>query len=315
MKLNVRSALAAVAGGVAGWVIWRGFGREWLPKHAVEQKRPLRYTGRTVLVDEIEMFFRDIGDPAKPPIVLIHGAGYDGESTFYKVIPQLTAHYRVVVVDLRSHGKSDRVRGRVTVDALAHDVAGVMDVLDLGPSTVFGYSLGGMVAQVLAAQRPDLVDQLHLGATTALAFGSSRIPMRSGIWFARGFTRISTAEQIAINFRYLRRTGAVEPPHERWLWSAMNARDTSLYWETVRALYRFDGRNAAAGIEAPTCVFVTVRDQVIRPAGQQDLASRIPDATIVEIDAGHEAIMTNPEEFVAALVGNAARDQEFPVVP
>ena len=57
----------------------------------------------------------------------------------------------MVAVDLRGHGKTDRVRERFSIDDLADDVAAVLAALGPGRYTVVGYSLGGLVAQALAA--------------------------------------------------------------------------------------------------------------------------------------------------------------------
>ena len=78
----------------------------------------------------------------------------------------LAAKYRVLRYDVRGHGKSAVAPAPYSVEALADDLAGLVEGLGLGPVHVVGLSLGGMTAQVLAVRRPELVLSLGLVATT-----------------------------------------------------------------------------------------------------------------------------------------------------
>jgi 3-oxoadipate enol-lactonase len=78
----------------------------------------------------------------------------------------LAAKYRVLRYDVRGHGRSAVAPAPYSVEALADDLAGLVEGLGLGPVHVVGLSLGGMTAQVLAVRRPELVASLALVATT-----------------------------------------------------------------------------------------------------------------------------------------------------
>jgi N-formylmaleamate deformylase len=97
-----------------------------------------------------------MGEPEKPPLVLIHGI-YDEWSSWELVYDDFLAEYRVYAVDLRGHGKSDKpARGYEPTDYAA-DVAGVIRSLGLSGIPVVGHSLGAVTTAYLAADYPELV--------------------------------------------------------------------------------------------------------------------------------------------------------------
>ena len=307
----MKRILGATAGIVGAWALWRLFGPDARPTFAPGQERPLQVPGRTVFVNGAELFVREIGPPDAPALVLLHGAGYDGEATFHRVIPQLAERHRLIVPDHRAHGKSDRTRGPVTMAELADDLAGVLDALDIRRVAVFGYSMGGMVALRFTVRYPERVSALILGATAAYPFAAVRSALPAAMWLARGFTRLSLTEQVLVNYRHLIRTRSIEPTHGRWMWNVLMSRDAALYWEAARAIGRFDGRQATAGTASPTLLLFTTRDQMFSQRSQRDLAGLVPHGRVVEIDAGHEAIFTHAADIageVEAFLGDGIAD-------
>ncbi len=77
----------------------------------------------------------------------------------WPVIPLLADGFRVVAVDLRGHGRSDRP-GIYSLELMRDEVVGVLDELKLSGVTPLGHSLGGAVAYLVAAARPGLVRRL-----------------------------------------------------------------------------------------------------------------------------------------------------------
>jgi pimeloyl-ACP methyl ester carboxylesterase len=151
----------------AVWAAWRLFGPAPAPRFAGPQRRPEGPVGRTVLVGRDEFFIREVGPSDAPPVLLLHGWLYDSHATWHRVVPGLAESHRVIMLDLRNHGKTDRVRSRFDIADLADDVARFIDTMGLGPLPVVGYSLGGMVAQELAVRSPGRVTGLVLGGTAA----------------------------------------------------------------------------------------------------------------------------------------------------
>jgi pimeloyl-ACP methyl ester carboxylesterase len=91
-----------------------------------------------------------------PSVLLLHGlAGYAGE--WAETAGWLTESCRVIALDARGHGSSERLPRNVSPEAHVADAAFAVERLALGAVAVVGQSLGGRTALLLAARRPDLV--------------------------------------------------------------------------------------------------------------------------------------------------------------
>ncbi|GAA2490525.1 alpha/beta hydrolase [Streptomyces longisporus] len=113
-----------------------------------------------VVRDGVRLVCRDWGGPGQP-IVLLHGlAGHAGE--WDAPAQKLSAGYRVVAVDQRGHGASERNPRDVSRAAYIADVIAVADQLALQQPVLVGQSLGGHTAMLTAAAHPALVRALVL---------------------------------------------------------------------------------------------------------------------------------------------------------
>jgi proline iminopeptidase len=143
-----------------------------------------------------------VGDPAAPPVLLIMGLAMPSAAWPDEFIERLLQHdLRVIRFDNRDAGGSARVRGAprqnvqvaiaralmrlpvhaaYTLDDMADDAAGVLEALGIARAHVVGASMGGMIAQVLAARRPERVATLTSIMSSSgnpsprVALGSSR---------------------------------------------------------------------------------------------------------------------------------------------
>src|SRR6266851_9979632 len=82
------------------------------------------------------------------------------------VLRQLRRHFRLVLVDNRGFGRSDRPDGSFAVADMVGDIVAVLDAAGIERAHVLGASLGGMAAQELAITHPERVDGLVLACTT-----------------------------------------------------------------------------------------------------------------------------------------------------
>lgn len=293
--------LRALAYGLGGWALWRIFGPVTRPRARGPQEHPLPVPGRTVFVGSREFLVRETGLPDAPPILLIHGWVYDSVETFARLVPYLNDRFRVIMVDQRNYGGSSRLYEDYEIETVADEMAAVLDQLDLRQVTVFGYSMGGMVAQALARRHPGHVKAVVLAATAAK-------PMRSPIFDAVGMVllrllwRIGNLEGARISHFILRRVGAFGPEHDRWLWDVMLARDVDVNMRALRAIKRFDARKWVGQLNPPTMVIIPVRDQIVQPVAQYELAGLARDPVVLELPARHEAVFTHAEEIADAVV-------------
>lgn len=96
------------------------------------------------------------GDDGAPPIVLLHGI-LSSARTWDWMVPRLVDRYRVVRLDFRGHGESDRTAGRYGMEHYVSDAVAACEQVAGAPCVIIGHSLGGAAAAGLAQTRPDLV--------------------------------------------------------------------------------------------------------------------------------------------------------------
>jgi 3-oxoadipate enol-lactonase len=102
------------------------------------------------------------------PVVLIHGYPFN-RSLWNEQVATLSSSYRVIAPDLRGFGESDTTPGTATMNAMAHDVALLMDHLEISHAAICGLSMGGYVALAFYKQFPSRVRALILADTRAQA--------------------------------------------------------------------------------------------------------------------------------------------------
>ena len=105
----------------------------------------------------IRLRLLDFGGPGSP-ILILHGlAGRASE--WSEVASDLSGRHRVVALDIRGHGGSDKPDD-LARRSFAADAVGVLEMLELGPVCLLGHSFGGDIALMVAATRPDLLSSL-----------------------------------------------------------------------------------------------------------------------------------------------------------
>lgn len=104
--------------------------------------------------DGVRLFYEEAGRGA-PPILFVHGGACD-HTHFAPQVGHFSHDHRVVAVDLRGHGQSDKPVQEYTIGRFSDDLAWLSKELGLYKPIVVGHSLGGVVVLDLAARYPDL---------------------------------------------------------------------------------------------------------------------------------------------------------------
>ncbi len=245
------------------------------------------------------------GPAGAPALVLVHGVALDAESNWFPVLPALAAHFRLIVPDLRGHGRGPDHRGGWQVGDYADDVAAVVEAFDVGPVVAAGYSMGGMVVQELWHRHPDLVAGLALCATARNMAGT---PAEALVGLATPW--ILPVARIMPGLRAIGSDALAGPLLDARMDPATRGaalarlRRTPLVvtLEAMLAANRFTSHRWIGTVDVPTAVLLTEHDRVVLPARQRKLAAAIPDCRIVAVPGDHGVFLGDPATFGRGLL-------------
>ncbi|MFI5715724.1 3-oxoadipate enol-lactonase [Nocardia sp. NPDC051750] len=255
----------------------------------------------------VELSYRSTGPATAPTVVLLGSLGSD-RSMWDPQVAALTADHEVVAVDLRGHGRSPIGTGDPTIADLAGDVLALLDRLGRDAVHLVGLSLGGAVAQWIAAHAPARVRTLTL-LCTAAKFGTTQS------WLDRAAAVRADG------------TGSIaDAVVGRWFTAGLAERDPGLiarsramveattdegYAACCGALAQFDSRPDLARITAPTLVIAGAQDPATTPDDMRRLADSIANSVLHVLDpAAHLASVEQAGPVTALLTGHIAGQGE-----
>ena len=230
------------------------------------------------------------------PLLLIQGLGY-GRWSWEPIVPALAERYRVLWFDNRGIGDSDKPEGPYSAKLMAGDALQVLDEAEVEQAHVLGASLGGMIAQEVAAGSPERVAKLILCCTTP--GGPSTVPMPDVT--VQLFAEAPTlAPDVALRRFVVNALGA-DPPdelvEELYRRRVANPPDPAGWQSQAAAGLGFQGVDGA--ITAPTLVLTGTEDNVVDPRNADVVAARIPGARVERLaGAGHLFFWEQPDVCV-----------------
>jgi pimeloyl-ACP methyl ester carboxylesterase len=244
------------------------------------------------------IFFRIEGDGE--PLLLLHGAMVSG-TMFDPLVELLRDRFRMLIPDLRGHGRSGGLDGPYDVGALAADLDAVLAEARFDRPSVMGYSHGGAVAQQLAHARPAMVGRLILGCTYACNVATPRERLEVGVFSA--LLRVvspGTIARLVVRPSKPTATGAIGLTSEQaeWVQSMFAANRRPAMLRAIRGLAAFDSRPWLNEISAPTLVIGGTHDTAVPRHHFDTLVGGIPGARGRLVDrAGHTLVWTHTREF------------------
>jgi pimeloyl-ACP methyl ester carboxylesterase len=239
------------------------------------------------------VYFTDQGTGL--PLLLVHGLMVTGEM-FVPVIQHFAARHRVIVPDLRGHGRSRGLPPPYTAAQLASDLARLLDHLGIDSTAVLGYSQGGAIAQQFALDHPRRCDQLVLACTYAFNMATPRewleghmAPLLIRLLGLRRLAKLAVSQSML----------QVNQERAHWLADLMARQDRRLMLTAWKETMAFDSRQRLGEIRCPTLIVAGSNDQGVPIHHAKMLHDGIHASQLIVIDgADHALIWTHTDEFM-----------------
>lgn len=241
-----------------------------------------------MIQDTEPLWIRQLGNGKS--LLLVHGLLMNGDM-FEPVLESLSMNYHVLVPDLRGFGRSGHLAPPYTVEQHARDLEKLLMSLSISSTVVLGYSQGGVVAQQLALDYPNLVSHLVLCCT----FAYNQLTWQEKIeglmmpWLIRLFS----TRQLVQLFKGL------TPEQLKHLETMIASNHKSRMVEATQIMLKFDSRHRLSDIKCPTLIVAGETDTAVPLHHARMLSQGIPNAKRLVIPgAGHELIWTHAADLI-----------------
>jgi pimeloyl-ACP methyl ester carboxylesterase len=224
-------------------------------------------------------------------------------------MPVLSRHCRVLAFDQRGHARGLSCAGSFRLEDCADDVAAVTAVLGIDRVVAVGYSMGGLIAQLVWRRHPKLIAGLVLCATAHNLAGAARDRFSALVMpalilramaAANGWLSIAPWLRADLLGTHLLDTDS-EPAGQAWALQQMRRTPLGSALAAVSAVYGFSSADWIGDVTVPTAVIITRRDRVVSPTRQEQLATALPSALTYELDGDHGVFLSAPERLAAML--------------
>lgn len=241
---------------------------------------------RTLTLSGVEMDYITFGSGAKPLVMIqglstrsIKGAA-DSLALMYRIFAR---DYTVYLFDRRKN-----IHGDITVRDLASDIALAMDALKIANADVFGVSQGGMIAQYLAIDRPDLVHKLVLAVTLSRNNETVRAVVRNWISLTRQGdmkTLVTDMAEKMYSPAYLKRYKPFMP----LLTLMQKPKDVPRFITLANACLTCDSYDELDKIRCPVLVLGGAQDKVVTGEASGEISGKLGCQCHLYEDLGHAA--------------------------
>ena len=239
---------------------------------------------------KVALHHRVIGRPDRPTVV-VGGSVGSTLATWDPQLAALSADFQVIAYDHRGHGGSPAPPGPYSIEDLALDILALLDDYGVARAHVVGLSLGGMVAQLIAARQPQRVDRLVLLCTAAHYPDPASWTERAATVRADGTDAIADA----VVARWLTADYRRDQPTEvARLREMVVSIDNEGYAACCDAIADMDLRPDLSRIQAPTLVIAGAEDPALHPERMRELAAEIAGSRFVIVPGAHVPPLEHP---------------------
>ena len=270
---------------------------------------------RTIAAGGVNFAYRELGPKTGVPVIFLTHLAAVLDNWDPRVVDGIAAKHRVITFDNRGVGASTGSTPD-TIAAMAKDAVTFIRALGPGQVDLLGFSMGGMIAQVIAQDEPQLVRKLILAGTgPAGGEGIKNVTRISHLDTIRGLLTFQDPKQ----FLFFTRTPNGRRAGQEFLARLKERtrdRDKKIslrsYAAQLKAIHRWGQQRPAdlSVIHQPVLVANGESDRMVPTSNSRDLAQRLPNAELVIYpDAGHGGIFQFHLQFVeralAFLGGNS----------
>jgi pimeloyl-ACP methyl ester carboxylesterase len=230
----------------------------------------------TVTVNGVRLGYRECGDPAGVPVVLLHGSGSSSRTWDRFAARLVPAGYRAIAVDLRGHATSARP-GDYSLRSLRDDVLDLLETLELRDTVLVGHSVGGHAALAAAQQAPERVAALVLEDLAAPPQASVSV---QGINPLQALAAVRTVLAGRRDFE-LRAVASI---------LRQLTRPDAGWWQRL------------GEVRHPTLILSGGPASCIPPQRLAEVTAAIPGARLTTIPVGHRVHSLGPDEFATEVL-------------
>ena len=259
---------------------------------------------RTVAAAGVEFAYRELGQRSGVPVIFLTHLAAVLDNWDPRIVDGIAAKHRVITFDNRGVGASTGSTPK-SIAAMAKDAIAFIRALGLEKVDLLGFSMGGMIAQVVAVDEPNLVRKLILAGTgPAGGEGITKVTRISHLDTLRALTTLKDPKQLLF---FTRTPTGREAGNEfiARLKERKQNRDERIsirsYGAQLTAIHRW-GKQAPMDlsvIRQPSLIANGESDRMVPFSNSIDLAKRLPNSELVRYsDAGHGGIFQFHEEFV-----------------
>lgn len=241
------------------------------------------------------------------PLVLIGGYTMVKEA-WKQQVERLSSQFTVITFDNRGVGQSTVPQEPFTIADMASDTVGLLDHLGISSAHIFGISMGGLIAQVLALDYPERVKKVALGCTTHGGREAiSPSPEVMDLLAKAADPTIPPEKAVRMRVPILFGQRFLEEKKdlvEQWVHMAIRYYPSPKGAQgQLKALSRFNSRGRLSEIRCPVLVITGSEDRLIPPENSNLLAQRIPGAMLHLVEgAGHLFFVEEPDEVSRILM-------------
>ena len=253
----------------------------------------------------IRVYVQDLGHG--DPVVLVPGFGMTHEAWDRQVRVLTSSGHRVVCVDQRGHGRSDKPLEGYDVERLALDLVAVLDALRIDSCALVGWSFGGQVAFRVAASHPERISKLVLvGSNAVRASRSTDFPFgRDPGPTVAAMVQLESSDRLAARRTTIRSGFATEPDPALldWMTRQSLAMPSWAAVECYHSMLETDLLDDLPAVKVPVLQVTGAEDPVHSAKGARWLNERLADARLAELpECGHYPMFEAPDELDRHLI-------------